>query len=612
MKIKSDLNFVFLCIVLGSIFSLNSIVLAQTPISCGTPIDSSISAPGEFDDYTFTVPAGETYAVTIRLTRTSGTMVPRLVLYSPSGGQTEGSGDSYGNYKQIDKTDLSAAGTWTIRVSDQNSTYTGNYNLVWQKTKNPCNNPTVLNCGQTFSSCESCHTVQHDFFTFTVDAQHQGKVTIRAYSTSPLNPRLELYNGTTGAKIVEQSYCWLAGGNPPEGSIYARIDEQTLSAGPYTLVLSDCDHNEVGGYKLTWQSLQNPCGATLIACGQTLSGDLGRAEEHFYTFSGSYANYSMTLTFTSGALRYPYLELYNTSTGSRLGNCSGERESSCTLTNSFSSGLMMVSGIYGNAARHYTLELQKTDNSCPEVLVSAPNGREVISGYPYRITWTSSSPQGFSSQQIKLSTNGGSTFPTVIASGLSGTVQYYDWSIPSGLASSTARIRVIATENGTGNNIQDDSDANFTILNNLPSPKVVRAYTYDKLNRLKKITREDNGKIHYIYDNVGNLLTRADEVTDTDNDGVRDYTDNCPTVYNPGQEDTDADGVGNACDNCPLVANQNQSDVDLDGFGDVCDNCPTYNPNQYDADHDGIGDCCDSTPGCGGCGLPACDQQCLI
>ncbi|NNF67888.1 MAG: hypothetical protein HKM98_10305, partial [Gammaproteobacteria bacterium] len=109
--------------------------------------------------------------------------------------------------------------------------------------------------------------------------------------------------------------------------------------------------------------------------------------------------------------------------------------------------------------------------------------------------------------------------------------------------------------------------------------------------------------------------------TDDDNDGVSDASDNCPLAANAGQADNENDGVGNDCDadddndgiddsadNCPLVANADQQDTDADGSGDVCDvdddndgiadgsdNCPlTSNPAQLDTDGDGFGDACDS------------------
>jgi len=58
---------------------------------------------------------------------------------------------------------------------------------------------------------------------------------------------------------------------------------------------------------------------------------------------------------------------------------------------------------------------------------------------------------------------------------------------------------------------------------------------------------------------------------DADNDGVPDWSDNCPLNPNPSQADYDGDGVGDACDNCVLTANSDQTDTDDDGMGDVCD-----------------------------------------
>jgi hypothetical protein len=105
-------------------------------------------------------------------------------------------------------------------------------------------------------------------------------------------------------------------------------------------------------------------------------------------------------------------------------------------------------------------------------------------------------------------------------------------------------------------------------------------------------------------------------LADTDNDGIPDFKDNCPSKANPDQKDSDAikgackvlpesmgggitcdytptDNIGDACDNCPLVANADQADSDGDGIGNACDNCPyTANPMQLDSDGNGVGDAC--------------------
>ena len=92
---------------------------------------------------------------------------------------------------------------------------------------------------------------------------------------------------------------------------------------------------------------------------------------------------------------------------------------------------------------------------------------------------------------------------------------------------------------------------------------------------------------------VVNISVQRDE-TDTDNDGVRDVEDNCPTIANPTQEqntyyaDLDNDGFGdpnsvlmdcvrpegyvdNALDNCPDRPSSDLTDTDGDGEGDACD-----------------------------------------
>jgi len=107
------------------------------------------------------------------------------------------------------------------------------------------------------------------------------------------------------------------------------------------------------------------------------------------------------------------------------------------------------------------------------------------------------------------------------------------------------------------------------------------------------------------------MVRNIEPIPDSDNDGLINIYDNCPTEYNPDQEDADEDGVGDICDNCPNVENPLQGDADGDGTGDVCeidadddgilnesDNCPIVdNPDQDDDDDDGAGDACDNCPG---------------
>jgi len=124
---------------------------------------------------------------------------------------------------------------------------------------------------------------------------------------------------------------------------------------------------------------------------------------------------------------------------------------------------------------------------------------------------------------------------------------------------------------------------------------------------------------------------------DADGDGVLNFEDVCPVIFDPAQDDEDGDGIGDVCDaclgdpindvdddglcgnldNCPADANPLQENADADALGDLCDPCPgdvgndpdadelcaavdncpnAYNPTQIDQDGDGIGAVCDVCP----------------
>jgi len=101
------------------------------------------------------------------------------------------------------------------------------------------------------------------------------------------------------------------------------------------------------------------------------------------------------------------------------------------------------------------------DYEAPTVTVVDPNGGEAIQGGdPYDIEWTSSDNVGVVTTTILLSTNGGSTYPTTIASG--SLASPYTWDVPD-VDEPSCRIRVVC-EDAAANPGSDDSDADFSIL----------------------------------------------------------------------------------------------------------------------------------------------------
>ena len=77
--------------------------------------------------------------------------------------------------------------------------------------------------------------------------------------------------------------------------------------------------------------------------------------------------------------------------------------------------------------------------------------------------------------------------------------------------------------------------------------------------------------MQYLYldgDNLGDVCDPCPEdyLNDVDADGVCGDADNCPLVWNPGQENADSDGFGDACDT---------NDDDLDGVSNDFDCAPT-------------------------------------
>ncbi|MBX7220618.1 MAG: hypothetical protein K1Y36_11780 [Blastocatellia bacterium] len=104
------------------------------------------------------------------------------------------------------------------------------------------------------------------------------------------------------------------------------------------------------------------------------------------------------------------------------------------------------------------------DTTPPTVRVLAPNGGEKLKvGSTVQLTWQSSDDVQLARHDIALSTDGGATYPFIVAAGLPGTAQSFAYVVPTFSGKTKAvRIRVMATD-AAGNSTSDASDGNFKI-----------------------------------------------------------------------------------------------------------------------------------------------------
>lgn len=101
------------------------------------------------------------------------------------------------------------------------------------------------------------------------------------------------------------------------------------------------------------------------------------------------------------------------------------------------------------------------DQTPPSVTVDGPNGGEMWkAGSTQGVGWTATDNQAVTTVDVDYSTDGGATFPGVIATGVANT-GFTPWIVPN-TPTTTARVRVRAHD-AAGNVGEDVSDLDFTI-----------------------------------------------------------------------------------------------------------------------------------------------------
>jgi YD repeat-containing protein len=382
-----------------------------------------------------------------------------------------------------------ASGTYTVILGAAAPLTAGGYSFAWQLLNRPAG-ASPLPCGATTAGALSPSN-QFRYYTLAANAGDTMRLLFTAIGGN-FSPQIELFD-LSGARIAARS----------------DVTQTAAAGGNYLVVVSPSTSSTgTGAYSVAYQRLNNPCLPLSLTCGQTALRQVNLPAQ-LDTFSFNATGGDLTtirLAARSGAYS-PFVEMYSAA-GALLYTGS-----------SVLSHVLPADGVYTLLVRDrgainlgsYRISLQDDTNTCaatdteaPSITLIRPTGGEVLpGGATYRIQWQSDDNAGVAAHDLALSTDGGKTFADPFAS-LSGTLQAYDWSLPSDIAPSrTAVLRVTATD--AAGNAQSASSGLLTLIGSGFTPNSSATYSYDGLNRLIQATLGDGTAIQYTWDAAGNL-----------------------------------------------------------------------------------------------------------
>jgi YD repeat-containing protein len=463
--------------------------LLRTKNACGQALGQGqtasgvVSAASPFQAYTVTANAGDTLA--LRSASSTAGFSAQMEIYDPDGNRLDSG--VFGLSRKA-----AASGTYTVILGASAQRTAGGYAFAWQLLNNPAA-VSPLACGGTTSGSLAG---ANQFRYYSVAANQGDTMRILFTKTSDnFAPQIELFD-PTGARVVANS----------------DVTTPASVAGNYLVLVSPSTTAfESGSYSLAYQRPNNPCSPTALPCGQTTLRQVPvPGQMDTLTLSGTGGDLTEVRLATRSGNYSPFVELYNSS-GAKLS----------TSSNGLLRMVLPANGTYTLLVRDrgatnlgsYRVSLQDDSNNCPVsdteaplITLLRPTGGEVLpGGVSFRIQWLSDDNVGVATHDIALSTDGGKTFATAVASGLSGNLQVYDWLVPSGITPSrSAVVRVTATD-AAGNATSATSDL-LTVIGSGFTPNATATYTYDGLNRLIGVVLGDGRTLQYTWDAAGNLV----------------------------------------------------------------------------------------------------------
>ncbi len=329
--------------------------MGATAIAYGQTLTGNLSVVGSSQALTFAGTSGE--SILLRLVEQASDWNPQVRIYGPGGALLTG---TWG-YSLVDLNAivLTATGTHTIVVNDLGGTGTGGYAVHLQRLSGPAG-ATGIAYGQTQSGTVT-QAVETRAYTFsgTVGDVVLGRVMELA---SGFYPQVRLY-GPTGQQLATAT-----------GATLAELPATTLTAtGTHTLLVLGNGGTETGGFNLHVQRLNGPVGATAIAYGQTLTGNLvqvGQAEA--FTFAGAPGDSVQVVMTELAADLLPQLRMYGPD-GALVAGTWSYTSAALTVADLPSAGTftLLCTDLSGAQTGQYTLRMSGAVTAVPETPVRA-------------------------------------------------------------------------------------------------------------------------------------------------------------------------------------------------------------------------------------------------
>jgi hypothetical protein len=365
----------------GYSFSLQSFTgggCVSTPLSCGQTITNTLAKPTELDAFSYTGTAGETLSLSLVGTGNcfNDGQTAVLDLYSPVG-QKLATLNHCGN--RVTNLTLSASGTYTILVHDNDYAQSGGYSFSLQSFTGGGCVSTPVSCGQTITNTLSKPT-ELDAFSYAGSAGEALSLSLAGTGNCFNDGQiavLDLYS-PVGQKLATLSHC----GN--------RVTNVTLLAsGTYTILVHDDDYAQPGGYSFSLQSFTGGgCDTKPLVCGQGVGGQISRPSEvDAYNIAGCAGDVAILVANASGNCfndgQIATFDVYrpNGQRLTRLNHC-GVQSTNLTLPEDGLYTLLVHDDDYAQSST-YTLTWTCLIQACQApVIIVPPQSQTVVAGTP--------------------------------------------------------------------------------------------------------------------------------------------------------------------------------------------------------------------------------------